>query len=80
MKENCRTIPSPLPVLVGAENGNQVNSFLFNGSLGERRDTEGGGSIQRERCLSLVCVCVGGGGYEHDGKSEEAQVLTEVRE
>lgn len=28
---------------------------------------------------SCVCVC-GGGGYEHDGKSEEAQVLTEVRE
>lgn len=43
------TIPSPLPVLVGTENGNQVNSFLFNGSLEERRDTEGGGSIQRER-------------------------------
>jgi hypothetical protein len=68
VKENCRTIPSPLPVLVGAENGNQVNSFLFNGSLGERRDTEGGGSIQRERCLSLVCVCVGGAVMNMTGK------------
>lgn len=32
--------PSPLPVLVGAENGNQGNALLFNGSLGERGGTE----------------------------------------
>lgn len=32
--------PSPLPVLVGAEDGNQINALLFNGSLGERRGTE----------------------------------------
>lgn len=35
------TIPSPLPVLVGAENGNQVNSFLFNGSLGGEKRHRG---------------------------------------
>lgn len=40
-------IPAPsLPVLVGAEDGNQVNSFLFNGSLEERRGTEGGGGAE----------------------------------
>lgn len=32
--------PSPLPVLVGAEDGNQINALLFNGSLGERGGTE----------------------------------------
>ena len=31
---------SPLPVLVGAENGNQVNALLFNGSLRERGGSE----------------------------------------
>ena len=33
---------SPLPVFVGAENGNQVNTFLFNGSLGERGGSQTG--------------------------------------
>lgn len=33
---------SPLPVFVGAENGNQVNTFLFNGSLGEKGGSQTG--------------------------------------
>lgn len=50
--------PSPLPVLVGTEDGNQVNSFLFNGRLGERRDAESGGRIQRERHSKSSQGCV----------------------
>lgn len=41
-------------MLVGAENGNQVNSFLFNGSLRERRGTQGGRGYRGRHTESLV--------------------------
>lgn len=55
--------PSPLPVLVGAENGNQGNALLFNRSLEER------GGLRQEQDAGDRHTGVGAGWRGEERKS-----------